>query len=204
MGFSELNVHLFRTINDLGKQYSMFNPAMIFIAQYAVFVLALAAIAMCFSRDKMNRFIVLSAIATFAISELFGKIAGTFHFNYQPFVELGNVNQLVKKEAGNSFPSDLTMLCFSFGVTFWLFKRGRAFLWVVLAIFVGVARVWVGVHYPGDVLAGAAISVIVAIIVYKVVSQLGVVRKFMPITEGSDGSVLSTTIERKEERAEDF
>lgn len=54
-------------------------------------------------------------------------------------------------------------------MTFWLFKRGWAFLWVVLAILVGVSRIWVGVHYPADVVAGALISVIIATIIYTVV-----------------------------------
>ena len=33
MSFFELNIHVFRMINDLGKQYTYLNPTAIFIAE---------------------------------------------------------------------------------------------------------------------------------------------------------------------------
>lgn len=171
MTFPEINVHLFRMINDLGKEYTMLNPVMVFMAKYMVYVLIVAVIVYLFSRNKTNKIMVLCGVITFAISEMLGKMAGTLYSNFQPFAELSNVHQLIEKEVGNSFPSDLTILFFSVCMTFWLFKRGWAFLWVVLAILVGVSRIWVGVHYPADVVAGALISVIIATIIYTVVSK---------------------------------
>lgn len=37
MSFFELNIHVFRMINDLGKHYTYLNPSAIFIAEYMVF-----------------------------------------------------------------------------------------------------------------------------------------------------------------------
>ncbi len=103
---------------------------------------------------------------------------GKFHTNYQPFAELPNVNKLVEKAVNNSFPSDHTIIFFSFCITFWLFKRGWGFLWGILAVLVGISRIWVGVHYPADVLVGAIISIVSATIVYQIVLKLSLTKKF--------------------------
>lgn len=204
MNILEINVRLFRMINDLGKEYSMLNPVMVFSAKYMVFFLAFMVIMFLFTRNKLNRIIVLCGAITFVISELIGKLVGKIHFNYQPFVELTNVNQLIEKDVGNSFPSDLTILFFSFCMSFWLFKRGWTFLWLLLAVWVGVARIWVGVHYPADVLVGAIISIIVATIIYKVIRKLSIIDKLIPTVERGDSFVLSARLKQKEEKSEHF
>jgi undecaprenyl-diphosphatase len=203
MTISEINIHFFRMINDLGKEYSTFNPVMIFIAEYMVVFLALAVIIYWLTRNKINRMIVLCAMVTFIMAELFGKLAGMIHSNNQPFAELTNVNKLIEKAVDNSFPSDHTMLFFSFCVSFWLFKRVWGFLWLVLATLVGVSRIWVGVHYPADVLVGATISVIIAIIVYKVVPKISIIHKFIGMIEKGDQFVLSALSKQKETKSKD-
>jgi undecaprenyl-diphosphatase len=203
MTISEINIHFFRIINDLGKEYSPFNPVMIFIAEYMVVFLALAVIIYWLTRNKMNRLMVLCAMVTFIMAELFGKLAGKIHSNNQPFAELANVNRLIEKAVDNSFPSDHTMLFFSFCVSFWLFKRGWGFLWLVLATLVGVSRIWVGVHYPADVLVGATISVIIAIIVYKVVPKISIIHKLIGMIDKSEQFVLSALSKQKESKSKD-
>jgi undecaprenyl-diphosphatase len=79
---------------------------------------------------------------------------------------LTDVNKLIHKEKDNSFPSDHTILFFSYCISFWLFKRGWSILWVLLAVLVGVSRLWGGVHYPFDVFAGVLISLAAATIIY--------------------------------------
>ncbi len=45
MSFSQFNIDIFRAINDLGKQYSFLNSAMVFLGQYMVYILGLIIIA---------------------------------------------------------------------------------------------------------------------------------------------------------------
>lgn len=123
MDFFELNTNVFRMINDLGKQYDYLNPSAIFIAEYMVFLLALAVIVIWFTRNEQSRMMVVCGMITFVIAEMMGKMAGRLHSNNQPFAELANVNQLIEKAVDNSFPSDHTILFFSFCVSFWLFKK---------------------------------------------------------------------------------
>ncbi|MBT2667199.1 undecaprenyl-diphosphatase [Bacillus sp. ISL-4] len=202
MALSEMNSTLFRMINNLGKQYTDLNPFFVFIAEYMIYFLVLAVLMFLFSRRNKNRIMVICAFITLVISELLAKIAGQFHSNNQPFAELPNVNRLVEKAVNNSFPSDHTIIFFSFCITFWLFKRGWGILWVILAVLVGISRIWVGVHYPADVLVGAIISIVSATIVYKIVLRLSLTKKFL----GNQGepSILSALSEQKKGKSKDF
>ncbi|MEV5039619.1 undecaprenyl-diphosphatase [Bacillus sp. AFS026049] len=204
MALSEMNSNLFRMINNLGKQYTDLNPFFVFIAEYMIFFLVLAVLMFLFSRNNKNRIMVFCAFIALVISEILAKIAGQFHSNYQPFAELPNVNKLVEKAVNNSFPSDHTIIFFSFCITFWLFKRGWGFLWGILAVLVGISRIWVGVHYPADVLVGAIISIVSVMIVYKIVLKLSLTKKFLRNQGVGEQSILSALSKQKKGQSKDY
>jgi undecaprenyl-diphosphatase len=185
-----MNEHLFRLINDLGKENTLFNPIVVFIAEYMVIFLAIVVLVFWFTRVNKNRIMVICGLITFVIAEIFGKIAGKIHSNHQPFAELSNVNQLIEKAVDNSFPSDHTILFFSFCVTFWIFRDARGFIWILLALLVGISRIWVGVHYPADIMVGALISICTAIIVIRVVPNLSIIQKLLGIYEKAESYIL--------------
>ncbi|MED4783641.1 undecaprenyl-diphosphatase [Brevibacillus choshinensis] len=190
MSAMDINIHYFRLINDLGKQFPALNPAFYVIAEYMVYVLALSVLFYWFTRTNENRLMIVCASVTFFLAELFGKVAGLLHFNQQPFAELPDVNQLVQKAVNNSFPSDHTILFFSFCMCFWLFKKKGGIVWMLLAICVGISRIWVGVHYPADVIVGALISIGSALTVYLIVPRLRVVHAILARYENGEQAIL--------------
>jgi undecaprenyl-diphosphatase len=62
-------------------------------------------------------------------------------------------------EDWSSFPSDTAALVFAMATGFWLVSRWWGVIWFCFAIASLGARVYFGLHYPGDVLAGALIGI---------------------------------------------
>ncbi|MCR8983055.1 undecaprenyl-diphosphatase [Brevibacillus laterosporus] len=183
MSFSELNIDVFRSINDLGKQYAALNPGVVFIAEYMVYFLGLGLVVYWFTRNHRNRMMVIQAVITFILAEILGKLAGFFYSHYQPFAVLQDVNQLVEHAIDNSFPSDHSILFFSICASFWLMRKKEGWLWLVLAVFVGLSRVWVGVHYPVDVITGALLGFISALFVYWAVPKVSFIQQILALYE---------------------
>ena len=76
----------------------------------------------------------------------------------RPCHVLENINLLVGCGGGLSMPSSHAANAFGQGVLFSLvIRQTKWYLWVFAAV-VAISRVFVGVHYPGDVFVGAVIG----------------------------------------------
>lgn len=78
---------------------------------------------------------------------------------------LASVTDVVPRDTaeGLGYPSTHAAVAFAIAgvVVWWMPRRWRPAAWAVAAM-VGVARVYVGVHYPLDVVGGAAVGVVMA------------------------------------------
>ena len=88
----------------------------------------------------------------------------------RPYTTLSGVEVLVTRSHDFSFPSDHTITAGAATAGLWIIAhygskaiRRLAITGTVIALFLAFARVYVGAHYPGDVLAGLAIGAAIAI-----------------------------------------
>lgn len=81
-----------------------------------------------------------------------------------------HVHLLMSHGRDGSFPSDHAVSAFAIAVVLVAYHRRTGIAAIVLAAGVCLARVYVGVHYPADVLAGAAIGVGVALALVRALS----------------------------------
>lgn len=76
----------------------------------------------------------------------------------RPFVA-GSVQQLVARRPGPSFPSRHVASAFALAVPAWRAHRAVGSAMLVVGALLALSRVYSGLHYPTDVLAGAAVGI---------------------------------------------
>jgi undecaprenyl-diphosphatase len=77
-----------------------------------------------------------------------------------------DVNLLFYRPTDPSFPSNLAAVVFGLALAVWLMNK-RTGTWLLIMAFVACfARVYVGIHYPSDILGGAAFAVVGVALTY--------------------------------------
>jgi len=160
-----VNERLFLAINGLSHQSPFLDRLMVFCAQYIPFILIALVVYLWLFGKKPGRRAAFRATLSGGLAIVLARIVGAFHYQALPSV-LGLGRPLILHAANNSFPSD--HVSFSFAIAMSLIFSGSS-LWaesLFLAVLVAFARVFVGVHFPLDVLAGALVGIAAAGIVH--------------------------------------
>lgn len=83
----------------------------------------------------------------------------------RPFVAVEELELLIKKPVSFSFPSGHTAVTFACAVSMLRMKEKYSVLALVYAFLIGFSRIYVGAHYPTDVLCGAIVGSLTAVAV---------------------------------------
>ncbi|MGN1363665.1 MAG: phosphatase PAP2 family protein [Methanobrevibacter sp.] len=81
----------------------------------------------------------------------------------RPLVTEDFINKLVI-EKGYSFPSEHTLFAFLIATILSYKYPKYTPIWFILAIIMGIARIYEGVHYPSDVICGGLIGILIGYI----------------------------------------
>lgn len=163
-----LDVALFRAVNDQ-TGIAFFDALFIFLTKFnqSWGIAALAAIFIFIRRKWEGLTVLLLCVVAIAIadqtaSHLFKPLIQ----RTRPCFELADVRVLINQPRSFSFASShaantaavATILFFFFAKSTLLDK---SFVWVMsgYALMVGLSRIYVGVHYPSDVMGGFLIGV---------------------------------------------
>jgi len=165
MSLNDLDFQWFQWVNQCAASVSALNPIMRFLAQYAEYLFYLGILVYWFTRRSENRRMVAEALLAACVSLAVSGILGHFFYRDRPFVA-HHVLQLIEHPANASFPSDHATGAFVIATAIWLFRRRAGKAWLALAACIAISRVWTGVHYPSDVLAGALLGTITAVVVH--------------------------------------
>ena len=154
-----MNYHLFQALNDRAGRADGIDDVMEFAANWLIYaVFAVVALLAGHALLRGRRTPVLELGATLFLAFAMGTVLGHLSHQVRPF-QSHPVHQLIAHEPGVSLPSDHATAAFAmaFAVAAFL-HRGWGIALTAGAVAIGVARVWVGVHYPGDIAAAAVIA----------------------------------------------
>ncbi len=107
------------------------------------------------------------SLLSLAITYLIGcPILKNLFVRTRPYEVIDGLQRLIGPQGSHSFPSGHTASAFSCAVVIFLNIKKRYGIPVLTAAFLmGFSRLYVGVHYPTDVLCGALLGTIIAILV---------------------------------------
>lgn len=101
----------------------------------------------------------LAALVAPGVAWIFVKMLKTFWRRPRPFQSIENYRSLAYAPSDESFPSGHTASAFAFLVALLSFAAPMVIPIVAAwAVVIAVSRWYLGVHYPTDILAGAAIG----------------------------------------------
>ncbi len=124
-------------------------------------VWAIIVIALLWKGGKRGRWALLILILTVLLTEpLINRLLKPLFDRVRPCNALDHVHLLVKKHPTPSMPSAHAANFFAVAsVLSFFYRKYQSIFWMAAAL-VAYSRVAVGVHYPFDVLAGAAVGVV--------------------------------------------
>lgn len=122
---------------------------MIFGAEYVIYLTVILMFALALRKGPQEKKALILAIFSIPIAVILIKAIHLFILTPRP---IGSY------ETGAAFPSRHVSLMTTFAFSYVFFKSKWAALMVMLTAWVGVARVYVGVHFPIDILGGVGVG----------------------------------------------
>jgi undecaprenyl-diphosphatase len=152
----------------LGRATSDFEHAML-----PIFVVATVALWL-FDRPGAGRrwkLAAASGLASAALALIANRVIAAIWNRPRPF-EAHHVSYVYGRSHDPSFPSDHASATFAIAFAVLMFDRLVGSVFLIAAVLVAAGRVVIGVHYPGDVLAGVFVGLAAAIVVVRLAAPL--------------------------------
>ena len=169
------NVLLFSYLNAAAGRFSWLDSTMIFLAEYSIYILALGVLVMLTRKPPVtirNREMAIVALGSAIVARAgVTEIVRWLYYHPRPYWALENVNLLLGQNLNGSFPSGHTMFAFALATGVYLYDKRAGKWFYALAVVMGIARVFVGAHWPYDILGGIVLGVLTTLICQKIYTK---------------------------------
>lgn len=156
----QLNFGLFTILNASTEPPGPVVIIAEMIADYAIYLLPLVLAFLWLRGDPKLRSGLVSTFLAAELALLFNQVISLIWFHPRPFmVPLGNT--LIQHAADSSFPSDHVTFMAAVSIGLWLYSGYRliAVVTALLTAAVAWSRIYLGVHFPLDMLGGVIVAI---------------------------------------------
>ena len=164
-----MDTEIFYAIQRLVGLSPVLDAIGIFCASVLIWIEA-AAVIVFFIKDRRRSWAFASAIVSGSLACLVSEGIGLIYFRPRPFAELAAAYLLINKSVlDKSFPSDHATIAFAAAGAIYFVNRRWGGALLAMAALIALGRVFVGVHYPSDVVAGALLGFVCAFLVHRLI-----------------------------------
>ncbi len=167
-----LDVSIFFVLNGFAHVSAAFDFIIVLLARYLAYPATLLPF-LIFLKPEWRTKRVLVDVGFIYAAAVLGRfiitplIRATFPVE-RPFEIFSEAARLIPHEASASFPSGHAVFFFALAMGVWFIHRRLGGYMLVLAFFMGVARIMAGVHWPADILAGAVVGIVISLITFSI------------------------------------
>ena len=148
-----------------GLRHVVLDVVMPFVSEKWNFVVpaTLVAVYLLVKGGQRGRVVVVCAVLVVICADASATVLRNHFQRPRPCQALQGVQLLVGCSDSFSFPSNHATNAFALAAFFAVYYRRLAIPLFLFAALVGYSRIYVGVHYPTDVLAGAVLGVMLGL-----------------------------------------
>jgi len=165
-----MDLQIFNYINQYASKWICLDAFGIFLAEYLGYgLIFFIIILVIINHQKYLKMAVESAIA--GILARLGIVALIRHFweRTRPYVD-NNVNLLFEHNE-LSFPSGHAAFFFAVSMVVFCYNKKIGIVFFLSSILIVIARVFSGIHWPSDILAGAIIGIFSGWLIHRLLTK---------------------------------
>jgi undecaprenyl-diphosphatase len=161
-----MDYRIFRAINQFAGRNQLFDMIMVAISQKVRYLYLILLIFMWFRNNSYKK-VTLYACVSVVVTILLNRLIKLFYFKPRPFLKFWvHLLPPAPSKKNSSFPSKHTTLAFAVATSVLLYKRLVGLIMFILAFLAGFSRIWMGQHFPSDIVGSAILGSLTSIIVY--------------------------------------
>lgn len=174
-----MDQQLFNLIHGFADRSQLLDFLGIFLADYLGYFLIVAAVYLIWRENNWQK--RFQGIAFLSLSLLLSRgilteLIRFFYYRPRPFLVL-DFTPLIAETNKGAFPSGHAAFYFALAGTLFFLNRRNGWYFGLGALAIGFGRIFVGVHWPLDILAGALVAAISAYAVNLLLTKLPFIKE---------------------------
>ena len=194
-----MDYRVYHAINEVVARHSWLGSTLAVIETWAVPAVAVATVALWLlarpGGDRKWKLASASALCGAALGLLVNQIIAKIWHRQRPFATHPSAHVWGSRSHDPSFPSDHSSAAVGIAFAVFFFDRLAGNFFLAAATFVAVGRVFIGAHYPLDVIAGCLVGFGVALLIVRVAQP--VVLAIVKVVERITDPILDRLIWRR-------